>query len=185
MKLSSEGVGLLRRDARAGQELVVHGAGAEGCEGIREEDVDVVVHAAELHGAERIGGDPADGGKEKRGLRRLGRGEGDGPLGNAAVRAHVLAAGTDVGGKLIELGGVAAGGGGVEPLDDDAEGVAAGNEAGDGLHSGAHRGAETAELRQQGVARGISGRGSVGDGLDGNSCPTSLPNPRPAPTNTG
>lgn len=153
--------------ARTLQELVVRLASGERGKGIDQEDVNVLVHATEPHGASGIGGDAAQGSKEQRGLGRGGGGHLSRAHGNPAMGAHVLAAGTDVLGNLGETGLVEGGDGGLEALDDHAKGVLAGNEARLGHHGRGHGGPKPAELCHELVTKALGAVCLGGAGSDG------------------
>lgn len=157
--------------ARTLQELVVRLASGERGKGIDQEDVNVLVHATEPHGAGGIGSDATQGSQEQRGLGRGGGGHLGRAHGNPAMGAHVLAAGTDVLGNLGEAGLVGGGDGSLKALDDHAKGVLAGHEARLGHHGRGHGGPKPAELCHELVTKALGvvclgGAGSDGPVLD-------------------
>ncbi len=142
-------------------------ASPQSREGIDQEDVNVLVHAAAPHGAGDIGGDATQGSQEQRGLGR-GRGGHLGRAhGNPAVGAHVLAAGTDVLGNLGEAGLIGGGDGSLKALDDHAKGVLAGHEARLGSHGRGHGGPKPAELCHELVTKALDAVCLGGAGSDG------------------
>ena len=142
-------------------------ASPQGREGIDQEDVNVLVHATEPHGAGGIGSDAAQGSKEQRGLGRGGGGHLGRAHGNPAMGAHVLAAGANVLCNLGEAGLVGGGDGGLEALDDHAKGVLAGNEARLGHHGRGHGGPKPAELCHELVTKALGAACLGGAGSDG------------------
>lgn len=158
------GKGSLPRTLKKGMACI---ASPQGREGIDQEDINVLVHATEPHGAGGIGGDATQGSQEQRGLGRGGGGHLGRAHGNPAMGAHVLAAGTDVLSNLGEAGLIGGGDGSLKALDDHAKGVLAGHEARLGSHGRGHGSPKPAELCHELVTKALGAVCLGGAGSDG------------------